>query len=134
MRRNGTAFTEAYWEVYNVSVWGVKTGIPRPQPPVKPVEEMEKYVIIAGVVLGICIVSVCAWKCWVDSREASYDSVGRRAEIKARLSDTSGWEYSDEKQTSGRYSKSCHWQTQSLLSAALPILIRSGFFLVGHCR
>jgi hypothetical protein len=129
VRDNGTAFTDAYWEVYNVSVWGVKTGIPRPQPPAKSaVVEMEKYVIIAGVVLGICILSICGLKCWVDSREASYDRLGRRAEINARLRDTSGWEYSHEKQASGRSSKSCHWrwQTQSILSVALAMLIRAG--------
>ncbi len=106
VRKNGTAFADAYWEVYNVSVWGVKTGIPRPKNPVKPVVEMEKYVIIAAVVLGICVVSMCGWKCWVDSREASYDREGRRAEIKARLRDTDGWEYSHEKQAAGRYGRS----------------------------
>lgn len=105
VRENGGNFTEAYWEVYNVSVWGVKTGIqPKPAPhPGSPTVEIGKYAIIAAVVIGVCIVGMCGWKCWIDSRESEFDRVGRRAENKARLNDTSGWEYSHEKQAAGRY-------------------------------
>lgn len=105
VRNSSSTFAEAYWEVYNVSVWGVKTGIPRPHPPGTPTEEMSSYVIVVGVVLGMCIVGCCGYKCWVESRDAEFNRVGRRAEINARLADDSGWEYAHEKQSSGRYGK-----------------------------
>lgn len=93
-------FTEAYWELYNVSVWAIKTGI-EPHHPDKPAGTrtipMGKYAIIALVCVGACALSMCGWKCWIESRDSGYEREGRRAENHARLNDTSGWEYAQDK-------------------------------------
>ena len=74
-----------------------KTGIqPKHHTPAATVP-MGKYAIIALACVGACLISLCGWKCWIESRENGYDRLGRRYENRARLNDNSGWEYAHEK-------------------------------------
>jgi len=112
--------TQAYWELYNVSVWAIKTGIePAHHGGDKPdTVPMGKYAVIALICVGLCVVSLCGWKCWIESRDSSYEREGRRAENHARLNDTSGWEYAHEKAQSPNKYGAC------APPAALPAVLR----------
>lgn len=111
---NGGDLTDAYWEIHNVSVWGVTTGVPWPRPHENPTVPMAKYVIIGGVSVGVCIVCLCGWRCWMDAHEAR-DRTGRKAGVKERLRNTSSWEDSHENHGSGGYGKAHRWQIWRLI-------------------
>lgn len=128
MRGQPGNLTQAYWELYNVSVWAIKTGIePAHHGGDKPdTVPMGKYAVVGLICVGLCVVSLCGWKCWIESRDSSYEREGRRAENHARLNDTSGWEYAHEKaQSPNKYgacatcSPACCTQTLLLLLSRL---------------
>jgi len=92
VRSSPHEFSEAYWELNHVSVWGELTGVPFPSPapaPKPPAASSELMIIVIVVVaaLGACLVAACGWKCYND-RQPGYDRSG----LKARLRDTGDWE------------------------------------------